>query len=115
MASKKITVGAVEPVSLYSPTLEILAIARMDTGAERSSIDVAIAKKLEAKVIKTIAVKSANGTTKRFVVRVPIKLKKKFVTVEFTVAQRSKMSCPVLIGRDVLQQGFVVDVSKSER
>lgn len=32
---------------------------------------------------------------------------------EFTLADREKMKYPVLIGRNLLRQGFIVDVSKS--
>ncbi len=58
-------------------------------------------------------IRSSNGQIEeRYVVKAVMVLYKKRLKVEFSLADRSKMKFPVLIGRKVLTDRFIVDVSK---
>jgi hypothetical protein len=106
---KKIILGAVESVEIGGKKFR----ARIDTGAQTSSIDKRLAEKLHLNnVVKIVQVRSANGKSIRKVVKANIKLSGKSMGTRFTVANREKMNYKVLIGRNVLKNGFVVDCSK---
>lgn len=89
--------------------------ARIDTGATKSSIDMALAAELKlGPVIKTKIVKSASGTSLRPVVNAKIVLENKEVEAELTIADRSHMKYPLLIGQNVLKDNkFLIDPSKT--
>jgi len=58
-------------------------------------------------------VKSSNGIIEeRVSVKTKMKLYDRTYTIELTLADRSNMKYPVLIGRKFLQNKFIVDVSK---
>lgn len=87
--------------------------ARIDTGATRSALHTDIVKRLKlGPVIKARKVKNANGTTIRPVIEVEIIIKNKKLKEEFTIADRSHMKYPMLIGRNVLKHDFLIDVTK---
>lgn len=48
----------------------------------------------------------------RYMVKLRIKLAKRVILATFTLADRSKKTYPILLGRRLLQGKFVVDVSK---
>ena len=61
---------------------------------------------------KVIAVRSAMGQEQiRYRVYFPVKIKGRRIRVLFSLADRSKNSFPVLIGKRTLQGKFLVDVS----
>ncbi len=124
-------VGRVESIRL--PDYEISVRSRIDTGAKTSAIwasDIKLAKdgKLSFKlfgkgspfytgqVISTKAfsetvVASSNGKLeKRYKVRLVISLKGKKMRVAFTLTDRSQMTYPILVGRNVLSGNFIVNV-----
>ena len=112
----KIIIGLYEKVILQgnrSTKKEILA--RIDTGATRSSIDVKLAASLKlGPVLRTKIVKSAHGTTLRPIVEGTVEIAGKKITSHFTIADRSKMKYKVLIGQDVLkQEEFLIDPAES--
>jgi hypothetical protein len=87
--------------------------ARVDTGAQTSSIDNKIAKKYKlGPVIKKTRITSANGHTNRPVIRITAKIGSRKITANFNIADRSRMTFPVLIGRNILKQGFIIDPSR---
>lgn len=105
--------------------------AKVDTGAELSSLHVDMAQQQHGDTIrfsskelsdKTFTmhvrewetVKSANGETKRPVVMMNIRVNGKPVSnVLFNLADRSKMEYPVLLGKNALEQGnFLVNPTK---
>lgn len=58
-------------------------------------------------------IKNSSGTAElRFIVRTPIILFGKKYMTEFSLADRSKMECPVLLGRKLLYRKFLVDVTQ---
>ncbi len=86
--------------------------AKVDTGATKSSIDIALAQKLHlGPVIKSKIVKSAHGHTIRPIVEITITLAGKTMKEEFTLADRKHMKYPVLIGQNILKHGFLIDPS----
>jgi hypothetical protein len=110
----KTIVGPVEPVKMVGPsgrTKQVLA--RVDTGATKSSIDVSLAANLElGPILKTKMVKSASGKGRRAVVEAKIVLSNKEFKIDFTLADRSDMKYPVLIGQNILCKGFLIDPMK---
>ncbi|MBT4447076.1 hypothetical protein HOA92_01170 [archaeon] len=86
-------------------------IARIDTGATISSIDIDLAGKLQiGPIIREKLVKSASGKKRRPVVRAIAKIQGNNIEGEFSLADRKAMKYPVLIGQNHLKQGtFLVD------
>jgi len=109
----KTTVGLTETISLISKNGDVKqVVAKIDTGATRSSIDINLASKLKlGPVIKSKIVKSASGNRLRPVIEGEILLAGKKIKSEFTLADRTHMKYAVLIGVHVLRQGFLVDPS----
>jgi len=87
--------------------------ARVDTGAKRSSIDRELAKELnllnQDNIIhrKKYAYKSASGRQVRPVVGLTMRVAKRKIRTGVSVANRSRLSTPLLIGRDDME-GFLV-------
>ncbi len=58
-------------------------------------------------------VKSSNGLIEeRFSIKTTIRLSAKIYPIELTLADRTNMRYPVLLGRKFIQKRFIVDVSK---
>ncbi len=109
----QIIIGLVEPIKIISSTDSKTYLARIDTGALRSSIDKKIAQEFKlGPVIREVIVKNAQGKSKRPVVKVNIEMAKQNFDGEFTIADRSHMKFPILIGRDILNKGFLIDATK---
>ncbi|MFY0605645.1 MAG: ATP-dependent zinc protease [Cyclobacteriaceae bacterium] len=67
----------------------------------------------ETKHFRTKAVKSSNGIIQeRYVIKTKITLFKKTYLAEFSLTDRSSMKNPILIGRKLLKDKFIVDVSR---
>lgn len=106
---EKVTVGLVEKVKING----IEAMARIDTGAEHSSIDKDLADKLKlGPVIRTILIKSASGKARRPVIEAEVKIKGKLIKSRFNIAKRKHMRYKVLIGQNILKKGFLINPSK---
>lgn len=135
-AGKKI-IGRIEHVDF--PEWDIYGIeAKIDTGAYTSSLhchhieqyskeskrmvrfnlldpthDTYNDKLFELPVYKTKTVKSSNGVAEeRIIVRTDIRLMQKILNAELSLTDRSEMRYPVLIGRKLIKNHFLVDVSK---
>ena len=108
-SSEKKIIKVVETIKIKNKGFK----ARIDTGAKRSSISTSLAKKLKlGPVIGKIEVKSSNGISVRPLIRVKFLLKGMGISAEFTVADRKHMSYPILIGRNALRKGFLIDPGK---
>jgi hypothetical protein len=106
---RKVVLGCIETVNIKGRKFK----ARIDTGARTSSIDKFLAKRLSlGPVIKKTKITSSHGESLRPVIRTNIKIKDSSIKVSFNLADRSKMKYKVLIGRNVLRNRFLIDVSK---
>ncbi len=107
-------IGFVEPVVLVKNSrTKRLVDARIDTGATKCSIDEVLVKELKlGPYIGESTIKNANGTKVRKTIMVTFIMSGKEITETFTIADRSKMQFPVLIGRNALRKGFLIDPNK---
>jgi hypothetical protein len=110
----KTVIGLLEKVILISPTeRKKRVIARIDTGATKSSIDAKLAAELSlGPIVETKLVKSASGSKLRPVITSTIKIAKKTMKEKFTIADRGHMKYKVLIGQNILKKGFLIDPAK---
>ncbi|MDY0780436.1 ATP-dependent zinc protease [Tenacibaculum sp. IB213877] len=126
-------IGRVETATFPVWKIEDLPV-KVDTGAYTSSIHCKHivekdgylefkllcpqTEKYNNKLIKTAnyqikSVRSSNGKKqKRYIVKTTILFFGKRYRVQFSLANRSKMNYPVLLGRKFLTKKFIVDVSK---
>ncbi len=108
--------------------------AKIDTGAYTSSIDCSLielsedGKILKFKVLdkehkefkdkffefdswtKTEVTSSNGSTEERYLVNLEIEIGSEIFKTDFTLANRSKMKYPILIGRKTIPRGWFVDV-----
>lgn len=129
----KILIGRIDKIDL--PDFEIFNVnAKIDTGAYTSSIhcthievvddilnfEIPGLKEKEIKKFRTTyfttkKVRSSNGKLQaRYTIKTHLLLFGHLYHEEFTLTDRSKMKNPVLLGRKVLMNRFIVDVSKKD-
>jgi hypothetical protein len=124
MSKQKTIIGSEEFVSF--PELNVNMIhARVDTGAATSSLGVKWVKEEEGVIscllpnkqvvtfdsFKKKIIKSSFGhTEERYVVKILINVLGRKVRTNFTLADRSKMKFPILLGRKLLKGKFMVDL-----
>src|SRR3989344_3259093 len=111
----RVVLSLTEQVTLLGRTEEQVR-ARIDTGATSSSLDAQLAERLGLTPgNRSKIVKSASGVKKRPVIIVKLLLQNSSLEEEFTLADRSHMTYPVLIGQNILRKGnFLVDPQKKE-
>jgi len=131
MTTEKHLIGRAEHVSFPELGLQDIS-ARIDTGAKRSTMWVSKAeislgglhvvffdensehytgKTIVFKEYSRIAIASSNGhVDKRYAVKLQVKLGKRKIRATFTLADRSTQVYPILIGRNILNGKFIVDV-----
>jgi hypothetical protein len=109
----KIIIGPVEDVLIKGLNTSLSFEGRVDTGATSSSIDASIVADLNLGPILSVKkVRNTHGETLRPVVEAEITLRHKKLKAIFTVADRSRMKYKVLIGRNILKEGFLIDITK---
>ena len=69
-------------------------------------------KSIEAERVRTARIRQASGTEERAVIELPVKMGSIEQTVEFTLTDRSRLTYPILLGRNFLRDIAVVDVSR---
>ncbi|PIN80030.1 hypothetical protein COV11_04825 [Candidatus Woesearchaeota archaeon CG10_big_fil_rev_8_21_14_0_10_30_7] len=107
-------IGLTETIIIFGANKSKKLVARVDTGATKSSIDIGIAEQLglEAEQ-KRILVKSAHGARFRPVIKESVKIAGKRFNASFTLADRSNLKYKVLIGQNILKMGeFLIDPLK---
>jgi len=110
---KKVIIGLTTRIMIFGKKGKKEVIARVDTGATKSSIDKELAKELDlGPALKHAKVKSAHGVRYRPVITVEILIAGEMREAEFTVAEREHMKYRVLIGQNILVKGFLIDPSK---
>ncbi|MFC7044364.1 RimK/LysX family protein [Halobacteriaceae archaeon GCM10025711] len=103
-------VGATETVEVVGTDGSTSVVARSDTGATRTSIDAALAAAVGVGPISDVSrVKSASrrGSRARPVVELVVAVGGDSHAVAASVEDRSHMSYPLLLGRDVLEHYHV--------
>lgn len=106
-------VGLTEEVEILSKNGPLKIIARIDTGATNSAIDTKLRSELGLKNIQiTKLIRSTHGNSVRPVVEGKVKIQGREMTANFTVADRSHMRYKLLIGQNVLKEGFLIDPTR---
>lgn len=106
-------VGLTEKIIIKSNSNKKELIARIDTGATKSSIDLSLASEIKlGPVVDSRLIKSAHGTKLRPVVEADVTLHGRTLRAKFTLADRNHMKYPVLIGQNILKKGFLIDPSR---
>ena len=111
----RIVLGFIENVEIVSELKPNKTLqARIDTGAQKSSIDQALAKELDlGPVIKEKIIKQSTGSEMRPIIKVTTIIHGKEISGLFTIADRSNMKYPILIGQNLLKKGgFLIDPQK---
>jgi hypothetical protein len=111
---KKELVGLVEEIELVGQK-NIRALALFDSGARSTSVDLALAAKARlGPIIKTTKIKSASMSReiRRPVVKASIKIKGRVFRTEVNIQDRSHMTFPIIIGRNILSGNFIIDTKK---
>ena len=107
--SERPVIGLIEQIELENTTIA----AKIDTGADVSSIDIGLAADLQlGPVVQKTHVKSSHGKTRRAVISLTFTLAGKQVTGFFNLADRHKLKYKFLIGKNILQEGFLIDPLK---
>jgi len=114
-AQQSNVLGRQEWVELRAGEERIRVLAKVDTGAESSSIDIDLARqlKIDLEDADKIRIKSSLGEEQRPVVDLQLRLAGKTIPTRVTVNDRSGLSSPMLIGaRDL--DGFLVDITREQ-
>ena len=114
MAKK--TIGRVEKVKIIGNDVRE-ALALVDTGAKLTSVDIKLAAETGiGPVTRITKIKSAskNVSTRRPVLEAAIEIAGKKFNTEVNIQDRSHMTFPVLIGRNILTGNFLVDAGKNK-
>lgn len=109
------TLGLIENITIISNNNEKNEVlAKIDTGASMSSIDIELAEKFGInKAIGTKKVKSASGTGVRPIIKAKIIIRGIEIESDMTLANRGHMKYSVLIGSDVMKKyNFKVNPKK---
>ena len=127
-------IGAVEPI--YILPMSTPFQARIDTGAETSSLDVdeyhyferdgekwvsfqitnsanGKSQKFEKRLQRRVAIRRIKSNEKRPIVKLDVKFGGKVINAEFTLAKREKFDYQVLIGRNIITGRAVIDTALS--
>lgn len=113
----KIVLGLIEEVTVIAPDgKKKNVLARIDTGATTSSVDVDLAATLKmGPIIKSKLIKSASGSSLRPVIEGKLKIKEVEIETELTIADRSEMKYQLLIGQNILEKArFIIDPKEND-
>lgn len=113
MSEKKI-LGLIEEIHIRNTQdVKESVLAKIDTGADNSSIDLTLASQLSlGPITKTKNIVSSHGRSIRPVVHLKIEISGVEIEADFTLYNRNHMNYKVLIGKNILKKGFLIDPSK---
>jgi hypothetical protein len=115
----KRVIRLVQKVTVRGPGGEERVRAKIDTGADRTTVDRRLAERLKlGPVLTQVTIKaSAEGrTVRRPVVNAAVTLGGKEFDLKVGVADRSQMKFLVIVGRDILRSGaFLIDPSRKQK
>lgn len=110
---KRPRIGLIEPVEIFGQSKTKIVMAKIDTGADRSSVSVKLAADLGlGPITKTRTIKTSTGREIRAIIKAKIKIGNKIFRVFFSITDRAHMKYPVLIGKNILKKGFLIDPLK---
>ncbi|MCK5039954.1 MAG: ATP-dependent zinc protease [Candidatus Aenigmarchaeota archaeon] len=113
----KKTIGCVEIITLKGTLCSKKVVALIDTGATYTCIDKKIAEEIGfEKITRHIKIKlkaSEENFVRRPVIKTCVGLDGAVFDVEANIEDRSNMTFPVIVGRNVLYNHFLVDVEKN--
>ncbi|MBW2985546.1 RimK/LysX family protein [Candidatus Woesearchaeota archaeon] len=115
MYRDKIIIHIEEKVTIFGRNgFEKVLMAKIDTGATRSSIDTRLASELKlGPIVMTKLIKSAHGNSLRPIVDAKIEIAGKELDTQFTIADRKHMKYKVLIGVNTLKEDrFLINPMK---
>ena len=108
---KEYFIHLLEPVEICGET----HIAKIDTGASRSSIDRRLASRLKlGPVIKEKKVKNSHGATVRQIVKTKVKIGNRVIPTTFTLADRKDLKFDLILGKNFLWRGFFIDTRRCD-
>ena len=110
----KIIIGLVETILLENKKKYK---AKIDTGADSSSVDKSILEDLDRKrIISHKIIKSALGTHKRPTIMIEFEFNGKKFKEKFSISDRTDLKYKILIGNNILKkENFLIDPNKKER
>jgi hypothetical protein len=128
-AKEEVTIGRIENVILLPWGVKLPA--RIDTGATVSSLDARELRiegdwvefklrekygslKLRLPIVDWHHVKSPSAKQRRPVVEVNLCIGSRKIRTRVNLTDRSMVKYPLILGRSILKEGFVVDVRKSK-
>jgi len=117
MSKGKKVIGLVDLVHIKGRKGTIVKKALFDTGATRTSIDVRTAAKAGiGPIISSVRIKSGSssrGYIRRAIAEAIIVVKGKKFKKGVNIEDREGLPYSVLIGRDIIHNNFLIDVSKT--
>ncbi len=112
MQAEKTTVGAIEKIKINGSEV----LAKIDTGASKSSIDLDLAIKLKlGSILKKHTIISSHGKSIRPVIKAKLEIRGRTINAFFNIVSRSTLRYKVLIGKNILKRGFLIDPSLSAK
>jgi hypothetical protein len=115
----KRVVHLVEKITVQGPGGEEIVRAKVDTGADRTTVDKDLATRLKlGPELSKVRIKASAGSQRveRPVVDALITVAGKAFKLKVGVADRSQMRYSVIIGRDILRSGyFLIDPTKRKK
>jgi len=126
-ANEKRVIGQTEVVAIAEAPLAL--VGRVDTGAKTTSVhaeNIEIVEEsvrfellgedgqrvpMELPIAKTSQVRSANGVEDRVFVELTLEFEGNAKSVLVNLKDRSRMTYPLLLGRNWLEDDYIVDVS----
>ena len=104
-----IILDAVEQVTFMKGDETKIYLAKLDTGAYRTSLDHKMVKELGLEILdRQIMIKSASGVGSRPAVKIKFTLHGKEIVSTATVVDRSHLKYPLIVGRKDLK-GFLIN------
>ena len=110
----KTTVGLVEKVEIAGQQKKKV-LAKFDTGAARTTIDIYLAGKVQlGPVVGRAKIRTAHGIGRRPIVLAQLNILGKAISASVALADRKNQKYKLLIGRDIISRHFIVDTSKTK-
>ncbi len=115
----KVVIGLVERVTVQGANGEEVVLAKVDTGASRTTADTRLAAAVGlGPITDTVTIRGSTGIASeiRALVEATITLRRVKFRLPVAISDRGDMKYPIIIGMDILGGGdFVIDVTKRAR